>query len=210
MFEQVFTESIQRFTPDPALAKRLWEDIRTHYSSSGRHYHNLTHLDHLTDELLQVKDRIANWDILVFAIAYHDIIYDTTRSDNEVKSAEYASTILSGLLTSSQMEICKEAILATKGHQHNPNPDINYFTDADLSILGASPEPYIEYSKQVKGEYASYPDIMYQSGRQKVLDHFLRMPRIFKTDFFFAKYENQARNNLKMELDLLIKDQSGI
>lgn len=203
MFDMVFRASLHQFTSDPTLVQRLWSDIEVHYSGSGRYYHNLSHLDHLTFELQQVKNGISDWDLLVLATAYHDIIYDTTRSDNEEKSADFAASVLSSLLTTSQMEICKEAILATKGHQYNAHPDINYFTDADLSILGAGEERYTAYTKQVRAEYASYPDFMYHSGRQKVLIHFLDMPRIFKTDVFFSKYEKQARSNIQMEISLL-------
>lgn len=203
MFYQVFQESLQKLSFDQALKQRLWSDIEMHYNSSGRYYHNLSHLDHLASELLQVKDQITDWDLLVLAIAYHDIVYDTARQDNEEKSAYFATSILSSLLTTAQMEICREAILATKGHQYNANPDINYFTDADLCILGASFERYTEYAKQIRAEYAFYPDFMYHAGRQKVIHHFLSMSRIFKTEDFFNKYEAQARNNLEMELGLM-------
>lgn len=44
---------------------------------------------------------------------------------------------------------------------------------------------------------------MYNRGRKKALKHFLEMDRIFKTDYFFQKYENQARINLQKELEIL-------
>jgi predicted metal-dependent HD superfamily phosphohydrolase len=203
MFEQVFIDSMQNFTADQALIKGLWSEIFTHYSSSNRHYHNLSHLDYLVNELLQVKGRITNWDLVVFSIAYHDIIYEIERSDNEEKSAGYAASALSALLAPFQIDKCKQAILATKTHQYNNDSDINYFTDADLSVLGATPELYLEYSRQIRKEYGSYPDFMYKPGRQKVIEHFLHMERIYKTGFFFNKYERQARSNLKMEQDQL-------
>lgn len=200
MFEQVFTDSIQKFTTDPSQVKSLWLDIAAHYSDPNRHYHNLSHLDHLAKELLQVKDRIPDWDLMVFSIAYHDIIYEIGQADNEDKSADFAATALTGLLAPSQMEKCKKAILATKNHQFNNDADINYFTDADLSVLGVNPGQYMEYSRQIRKEYGAYPDLMYIPGRRKVLAHFLHMERIYKTDFFFDQYERQARNNLKIEL----------
>jgi predicted metal-dependent HD superfamily phosphohydrolase len=44
-----------------------------------------------------------------------------------------------------------------------------------------------------------YPDFLYKPGRRKVLTHFLEMERIFKSDHFYQKYEEQARKNLLFE-----------
>jgi predicted metal-dependent HD superfamily phosphohydrolase len=203
MFEVIFKSTIQKFIADPALIEKLWADIATHYSNSNRHYHNLAHLDHIVHELLKVKDRITDWDTIVCSIAFHDIVYDPTRPGNEEKSAGYAASVLSTLLTPPQLQKCKEAILATKGHQFHTDPDINHFTDADLTILGANPERYMEYAKQIRKEYQSFPDPIYKPGRIKVLEHFLHMERIFKTNFFFDSYEKQARTNLQTELHSL-------
>jgi predicted metal-dependent HD superfamily phosphohydrolase len=45
-----------------------------------------------------------------------------------------------------------------------------------------------------------YPDFLYRPGRRKVLQHFLDMERIFKTEEFASKFEKQARVNLGWEL----------
>jgi len=76
------------------------------------------------------------------------------------------------------------------------------FTDADLSILGAEWPIYHNYTDQIRQEYAIYPDFMYKPGRKKVLLHFLKMERIFKTDYFYITFEAQAIKNIKQELEL--------
>jgi predicted metal-dependent HD superfamily phosphohydrolase len=91
-------------------------------------------------------------------------------------------------------------ILATKGHTVSTDNDTNLFTDADLSILGESWELYQEYFQKIRKEYAIYPDAVYNPGRTKVLNHFLSMERIFKTDIFHEKFELNAKNNLTREL----------
>lgn len=98
---------------------------------------------------------------------------------------------------------CKTHILATKTHIKSADNDANYFTDADLSILGQSWEIYSKYYRDVRKEYAAYPDEIYNPGRKKVLHHFLAMERLFKTDFFHDKFEMQAKRNLSKELELL-------
>jgi predicted metal-dependent HD superfamily phosphohydrolase len=89
--------------------------------------------------------------------------------------------------------------MATK--RHEPSDDeIDLFTDADLSILGSSPDVYQLYSQQVRQEYSIYPDLLYKAGRKKMLLHFLEMEHIYKTSFFRNKYETTARRNLENEL----------
>jgi predicted metal-dependent HD superfamily phosphohydrolase len=98
---------------------------------------------------------------------------------------------------------CAQQILATKNHTFHSDKDINLFTDADLSILGKDQKTYKLYSEQVRREYAVYKDEVYYPGRAKVLQHFLDMPRIYKTDFFYQQYEDQARKNIAQERSLL-------
>jgi predicted metal-dependent HD superfamily phosphohydrolase len=69
--------------------------------------------------------------------------------------------------------------------------------------LGQHWENYLAYAKDVRKEYSIYPDFIYKPGRKKILNHFLKMKRIFKTEFFFAKFEETAKENLNRELGLL-------
>ncbi len=94
-------------------------------------------------------------------------------------------------------------ILATKSHHKSDDTDTNYLLDADLSILGKDSADYFDYTRKIRKEYALYPDILYKPGRKKVLKHFLELESIFKTEDFRDKYEQQARENLAAELNLL-------
>jgi len=204
MIKELFLASLNNYSADQALNDSLWREITDKYSGSKRYYHTLLHLEHLTAELIQFKDHFRSWDTIVFSIVYHDIVYNALKKNNEEKSAGYAEKILHAIHYShAETEHCKAIILATKNHQVNDDKEINLFTDADLSILG-SPQPvYVNYAKQIRKEYSIYPDFMYRPGRQKTLNHFLQMKRIFKTDAFFNKHEAQARVNLQHESVLL-------
>ena len=61
--------------------------IVAHYSEPHRHYHTLAHIV-VCQELLSATDH-ASLELRL-AIVYHDIIYDTHRSDNEAESAKLA------------------------------------------------------------------------------------------------------------------------
>jgi predicted metal-dependent HD superfamily phosphohydrolase len=83
--------------------------------------------------------------------------------------------------------------------------DADAFLDADLSSGLARPqEAHREVSKQIRQEYAAYPDAVFNAGRAQIIRHFLEMPRIFKTPGFHARFERQARENLQTELACLI------
>lgn len=202
--EVIFKELVQYYTNNHLLINELWDNINSNYSQKNRHYHNLDHLENLYKKLYPYRDKFKNWNIVLLSIFYHDIIYNTLKSDNEEKSAQAALKSLTTIqIPQSEIDICVEMILATKKHSVSNNLDINYFTDADLSILGANWEEYEQYFKNVRKEYWFYPSFLYHPGRKKILQHFLSMERIFKTEEFFDLYEYPARTNIQREIDLL-------
>ena len=130
---------------------------------------------------------------------------DLTGHDT-AKSAEKAGLCLKKLtIEPDRIARCKTHIIETSTHDLSSDPDTNFFTDADLSVLGQPWDQYEQYTRNVRKEYAMFPDFVYNPGRKKVLDHFLQMDSIFKTSHFKTTYENQARNNLRKELDLFAK-----
>ena len=141
---------------------------------------------------------------MILALAYHDIVYKPAKTDNELQSAMLAGSRLQSIGADETVRLyVHEMIVATQGHTLSLQPDINLFTDADLSVLGSDPEIYRAYAIGIRKEYSIYPDLLYNPGRRKVLKHFLDMDRIFKTGFFHERYETQARINLGEELNSL-------
>jgi len=204
MLHEAFVQLVLEFTKDEGRAEHCWLEIERHYAAKGRHYHNLNHLENIFERLTEVHNMLLDFKTLLFSICFHDIIYNPRRSDNEAKSAKFAKSILTSIgYPSEKTERCLEQILATRHHQTSPNSDTNYFTDADLSILGAPDEEYQKYCQQIRKEYAIYPDFFYKPGRRKVIDHFLAMEKIFKTLEFRNRFEAQARRNLLREREVL-------
>lgn len=207
MLKGVFTSLLNKYTREKSLIETLWDDIEKHYTSQKRHYHNLQHLENMLVQLETCREQITYWDTLLFSLFYHDIIYKVTSKENEDKSALAAIKALNSIgYPKEKVKLCAEQILATKSHELSTDKDTNLFTDADLSILGSEWETYLEYSRQVRKEYAIYPDFMYNPGRKKALQHFLDMEYIFKTPFFREKFENQAKQNIHTEITLLSKE----
>ncbi len=200
----IFSNLLQQYTADHALINVLWKEIEKQYTGRKRHYHNLTHLEKLITILQEYQAQVLDWDSLLLAVFYHDIVYNVLKSNNEEKSAALAAARLAGIgYPAEKITHCGLLILATKNHNAGTAADTNLFTDADLSILGQSPEVYRQYCAQIRKEYAVYPDILYKPGRIKVIHHFLQMERIFKTEVFFSRFETRAKENLQWELNQL-------
>ena len=200
MLKQTFLDLVAPYDTD-AAGLMLWKDLETRYTEKYRYYHTLHHLAQMLGQLNEVKTEIADWPVVLFSLFYHDSIYNTRKKDNEEQSAAYATSCLKRLnLPAVSIEKIGVQILATKSHKLSTDPDTNLFTDADLSVLGADWLSYSDYTRQIRKEYALYPDLLYKPGRKKVLLHFLEMPVLFKTPHFFNRFENQARENMSREL----------
>ncbi len=72
--------------------------------------------------------------------------------------------------------------------------------DVDLAILGSDAGRFHESDEQIRLEYAHVPEHEYRAGRRRVLGEFLARPRLYSTDYFYSRYERQARENLSRAL----------
>ncbi|MGV3503592.1 MAG: hypothetical protein ACO1O1_07780 [Adhaeribacter sp.] len=202
--KHVWEELACRYTGNLSLAHGLWSEIHHQYTARKRHYHNLRHLAYMAGLALEYEKLLDDPDTLLFSIFYHDIIYRIKSAENEQKSAAVALEKLTKLgFPPAKVARCAQQILATKSHGFSLDPDTNFLLDFDLAILGESPDVYHDYARKIRAEYALYPDFLYNTGRKKVLQHFLEMEHIFKTGPFLGKYEQQARINLQNELTVL-------
>ena len=173
MLKTTFIALLKNYSDNEALIANLWNELEKNYSGKKRFYHTLSHLENLLLQLKPVKEEIHNWGALLFTLFYHDAIYNSLKADNEEKSAELAEKRMQQLAVPTEIiDRCKEQILATKSHHHSTDCDTNYFIDADLSVLGENWETYATYLSNVRKEYSIYPDLIYNPGRKKVLNHF--------------------------------------
>jgi predicted metal-dependent HD superfamily phosphohydrolase len=195
---------VSKYRRDDGLIAALWQEIDRCYGEKHRHYHILEHIDFMIQKSVEHRNKLDDPDTVLFSIFYHDIVYEATRTDNEEKSATLANDRLTLINVSAEMNSkCGQQIMATKNHMLSTDGDTNYLLDFDLAILGETPEQYNNYAKKIRKEYSFYPDGIYYSGRRKILQHFLDMEEIFKTEEFQTRYEQQARNNIMMELDMM-------
>jgi len=200
-----------------------WTDIFTqrYGNEPQRHYHNLNHIGELVEHyerflLVGPPSSFADPDrTVLLSIFFHDIIYDGTQpfGHNEDQSADlfmsYCREMGGDWIKDETKVKVNEYILATKHHtkisMDHPDKALLYFLDFDLGILAASRERYVEYAAQIRQEYDHVPSPMFEEKRAAVLQQFLKVPRLYKTDHFYALWETRARENLTWEIDELMK-----
>ena len=192
-----------------AAITALWQDIAARYNEPQRAHHTLKHIQQLFEQFDQIKDKLYEPHIIALALYYHDVTYDPRRSDNELKSAEYAVEALSHYLSAEQCQHIYALIMMTATHQphkladEDKSSDAAYLLDMDLSILGGSWSEYQQYAQAVRQEYAHVTKVNYRVGRITVLQKLLTHTTLYLTEFYHSRLEEQARENIKREISFL-------
>jgi predicted metal-dependent HD superfamily phosphohydrolase len=196
-----------KYSSDVLLIDELFEDIQHSYASTDRYYHNLHHIHSMLKSARQFSEQILQPDTVNFAIFYHDIIYDVLRSDNEERSSRIALERMAGLnVQAAIIQDVMKFILASKKHvieNSLTENDMALFLDFDLSILASPWEAYTTYTNQVRQEYSAIPYTIFKEGRRTFLLDMLKRQNIFNSPIFRFQNEQQARENIKKELELL-------
>jgi len=179
------------------------------WSSAGRVYHDLSHLQAslaLFEEVRGHAQRPAEVEIAFF---FHDAIYETRAVDNEARSASWAREVLEGAgAPAESVDRVEGAILATRLSAEPPTPDAALLVDLDRSILGADAAVFDTYERGVREEYAWVEESQYIAARMGVLERLAARTPLFKTAAC-ARFEAPARANIARSLASLRDIASG-
>jgi predicted metal-dependent HD superfamily phosphohydrolase len=188
--------------------EELGADLVRRYSEPQRRYHTTEHLAEVLDHL----DELAPGNVTVrLAAWFHDAVYDPMRGDNEERSAVLAEETLPGAGVAPEV-VAEVARLVRLTATHDPvegDRDGAVLCDADLAILGSSPDRYAAYAAAVREEYAAVPEEAFRAGRAGVLRSLLDLPALFRTPAARERWEATARHNMETELMLLSSGGAG-
>ena len=186
-----------------------WRHLLRHYSGPCRYYHNQNHIAHCLSEFDSTARLIRDKDAVEMAIWFHDIILEPAEADNEKRSAALFRTLSTGCLTNELIEKVYEFILAT-AHRHTPrNTDESFLLDIDLSSLGSPWEQFLKNTSDVIEEYGNSSNEEMSCPNLKFLMKLLEKERIFLTEFFYARYEAKARENIQRYIAQLKEEQAS-
>jgi predicted metal-dependent HD superfamily phosphohydrolase len=175
------------------------------YAEPHRAYHSLQHLDEVLSAFELVRDLAKKPAEVELALWFHDAIYDVHSHDNEARSADWAGSVLSdGGASAASVERVRQLILATQHTAAPTTPDECLLVDIDLGILGAEPDRFAEYDRQIRQEYGFVPEPLFTQKRRAILLGFLARERIYGTAHFHAALESRARENLQGAIAALV------
>jgi predicted metal-dependent HD superfamily phosphohydrolase len=181
--------------------RQAFDDLVAAYAESARAYHTL---DHVLDCLRRLDESGAqpeDSDLVEAAIWFHDVVYDPHRSDNEIRSAEWAARILGAAgVPGATVERLGDLIRLTAHASPPSDRQGALLCDVDLSILGRDEQEFDEYERRIRQEYAWVPESHYRAGRARILSAFENRDRIYLTEYFHGRYEPPARANLRRAL----------
>ncbi|MBO0653095.1 hypothetical protein J1792_09900 [Streptomyces triculaminicus] len=188
--------------PDPGPYA---DDLLARWSEPQRRYHTVAHLAAVLGHLDTLAAHADDIDTVRLAAWFHDAVYRPDRSENEERSAHLAERALPELGVDRE-RTAEVARLVRLTVSHDPGPgdrDGEVLCDADLAVLGGTPEEYARYAAAVREEYGFVPDDVFREGRADVLRRLLELPRLFRSPQGHDRWELLARRNLTTELELL-------
>lgn len=182
-----------------------WRIIHGSYNERHRLYHTLRHIDYCLNKYEEYRAHEAISKHGAFpetelAIWLHDLRYDTHRDDNEQESSLWACVLLKSLLLDDV--VCTHvAHLICQTKHGKPacmlEQEGQIVLDVDLAGFAKPYNEFIKDTQRIRLEYDWAPKGDFCEKRSEILQGFLDRPRIYQTDYFYNKYEAQARENLK-------------
>ena len=185
----------------PRIPFEVLSELIRAYSSPDRFYHNFTHIQDCLSLFDQTSFLAIHPAEVELAIWFHDAVYDTRRSDNEQKSAEWAEAVIQKAGLSWQIvERVASSILATRHQEEVTDADAQLLVDVDLSILGREPTVFWQYEENIRKEYAWVPEDIFRRERVKILRGFLDRQHLYYHKKYRERFEARARTNLEQAI----------
>lgn len=188
--------------------------LRDAYARPPRAYHGYAHVEDVLRHYRSVA-RGPGWTQpreVYLAVLYHDAVYEAGRRDNEARSAGLAVAEIARWLPGAGIDTPRVATLIELTARHgrlSPGglgaepaaDDARHFLDCDMAILGAAPADFDAYHRGIADEYRGrMPGWLFTRNRRRFLRSLLASDRIFLSEFFHARFDARARDNLRRVL----------
>ncbi|MCC9306664.1 HD domain-containing protein [Kitasatospora sp. RB6PN24] len=189
-------------TAEPAPHGRKLLDC---WAEPQRRYHTTDHLLAVLDQVDALAGHAADPDAVRLAAWFHDAVYRPDRSENEERSAALAARALRALGVPEELvaEVTRLVLLTVTHHPEPGDRNGEVLCDADLAVLGGTPERYAAYAAAVRAEYAFVPEEPFRAGRAAILRQLLALPALYRTPAARERFDSAARANLAAELATL-------
>lgn len=182
----------------------LGQELLARWAEPLRRYHTTQHLaevlgaldaitaEHFAGHSAERSLRLAAW--------FHDAVYEGRSGEDEEASARLAEDRLDGLVPAAEVEEVARLVRLTADHR--PEDDDGrgaVLLDADLAVLGADEDRYLDYTRQVRAEYHRVPTEDFRLGRLAVLEHLAGLDPLYRTPPGARWWTATARHNMAAE-----------
>ncbi len=174
------------------------------YSEPQRAYHTLDHIETCLTVFDEAVSTLDDPNAVELSIWFHDVIFELCAKDNEQRSADHFMVITDGVFDNALRNKVYRYIMATLHcGSEITDADSKVIVDIDLFSFAMPWPDFLRDSESVRREVCHMTDEEFypcQTGFQQTL---LDRPRFFQSDYFYNKYENQARKNLADYFELV-------
>ena len=183
---------------------KIWNTLTGKYSEETRFYHTRKHIIKCLQQFKQIENLLTSGDAVQLSIWFHDAIYKTGAIDNEEQSAEYFSQVARGLLPKEFINRVAKLIVSTKHLSAPPNCDEAFLLDIDLSSFGSDWKTFNLDGENLRRENPQLSELEFNNNNINFFQMLLKREKIYFTDYFYAKYESEARKNINRQLQIIL------
>jgi predicted metal-dependent HD superfamily phosphohydrolase len=203
-FDSIWKELSEDFQLSPEVTQKWLEITQTAYEEPHRFYHNK---NHITDCWAYIRGSTFNREMKL-AFMFHDVVYNPLKKDNEEQSVNLFKIFAEESHQEIDVDRIEYFIMGTKHNKTSyelarNDPQLGFFLDVDLSVLGSPKDIYYEYSQGIRYEYCILEE-EYNVGRYNFLASLLKLDKIFHTKEF-ERFESRARKNIQSEMNYLLE-----
>jgi predicted metal-dependent HD superfamily phosphohydrolase len=177
-------------------SREICRELFDSYSEPHRRYHTCRHINFCLEQFDWARAHMSRPDAVELAVWFHDLIYDTTLSDNELRSAQRFVVLAGASLDPEVVGEVYDIILATYHRERPGSADAQYMVDIDLSSFGLPWDEFRQDSVAVRAEFPEVPDAEFFAGQLKFLRGLLARESIYATTVFREANECAARENI--------------
>lgn len=184
-------------------AAGVYYDLITRYQERHRSYHGVAHLRRVLEVFDLVRSHADEPDLIEFALWFHDVVYDTTRGDNEERSADLAvEAAQKAGLAPQQAGRIRLLAEVTRHDRTDLAGDEALIADIDLEILSADEKTYLgSYEWLLHEEWPHIDAETFNDGRIDFLQSLQQRERIYQSAAFTDR-EDTVRRNLARAISL--------
>lgn len=180
--------------------------LKARYTAPGRSYHGWGHVEGMLDLFERFARQWHRPSAVLWAIYWHDAIYDAARRDNEDRSADLLLAEAGGKLPEPDLHFAETLIRATADHEvpegltQTERADAALFLDLDLAPLAVSYQQFLLNSADIRGEYGHLSDEDWITARHGFFCGLLAREHIYSSQTGRELWEAKARANLRRAL----------